>query len=717
MSEASPPAAAYKLCPRCSQIYGATNNFCVRDRTPLVPDSRIIVGKYILLKKIGYGRMSDVYLAEQPHLGRKVAIKLLNRTPEVMRRFDTEVLAGGRIKHDHVVTIHDSGWTEDGSPYIAMEYLNGSDLATSILQRGPLPSERAMLLWMQAVRAIAAAHRSKVIHRDIKPANLFVTAKDGDDGPEQIIKVIDFSIAKVLDSTVEQRPTQPGTLLGTVHYMAPEQLKRGEATPCSDVYSLGLVLVEMLTGTIPPAKPADRNQVSVALLRMVNQSSGSLELSPQRPLSAGLLQLAGDVLSPEPENRPADAIELLRRIKDLPEMAEWRKIPRRLAVTGRYASETASESSGVSKEPSVDPTVRTRKDRSEGFSVTAGAEPTPSASEAGLFTPSALGVFPGEDFPMEEPTLPSAREPSDEVNVRALLKSLSVPRSSGRTSTPRPQAPASSRIEIAEGNDAPDHVSEEPTSPSSPISFEEPSVIKVSPRPVPVPVPASVPTPAVSVSRVVPPTSPRTSEVDPAPGPDPTPTPFSTWVGRPKNYRHVQDLFARALAIALIVMIPMCLLGPRPECTAPRDLGESADRVFPDLAPQGAGTKPVPVPVPVPVAPPVAPAAAPADMRSPGVLPQKEEEPPPLLPDAGAGSGSGAAAERIKVRFVIRDGDGVVEIRCRGVLVDPGEIIELGPQDSCVAFGPDGAQRTLSYEKLAKRPPASGGVRRHHERF
>ena len=105
--------------------------------------------------------------------------------------------AVGQIRHDHVVAIHDSGRTEDGRPYIAMEYLEGADLASHLKQYGPMERSRAMLLWRQAVSAVAAAHRREVVHRDIKPANLFLTFKEGDDGPEEIIKVIDFSIAEV----------------------------------------------------------------------------------------------------------------------------------------------------------------------------------------------------------------------------------------------------------------------------------------------------------------------------------------------------------------------------------------------------------------------------------------------------------------------------------------------------------------------------------------
>jgi len=246
-------------------------------------------------------------------------------------RLYSEVRAVGQIRHEHVVTIHDSGHTEDGRPYLAMEFLAGEDLASHLKQRGPMQSSRAMLLWRQAVSAVAAAHRRQVVHRDIKPANLFITYKEGDDGPEEIIKVIDFSIAKLTDPGRELRPTEPGAIVGTVLYMAPEQLESSEATPRSDVYSLGLVLMEMLTGRLPWGGAAgDPIEVGNALLRLVAAPS-LRELEPEQPFSEELLQLARDVLSRDPSQRPADAGELLRRIKHLPEMREWQRLPRRLS--------------------------------------------------------------------------------------------------------------------------------------------------------------------------------------------------------------------------------------------------------------------------------------------------------------------------------------------------------------------------------------------------
>ncbi len=196
MSDSPQPAPGYKLCPQCRQIYPASVETCPRDQLHLIVEERIIAGKYILEKRIGKSSHSEVYLAEQPQLGRMVAIKLLQRDPEVVLHFTSEIRALANLKHEHVVTIHDSGYAEDGRPFIAMEYLEGEDLAEHLERAGPIALERALLLWRQAVSAVAAAHRRNIVHGDIKPKNLFLTHKESAEGPEEIVKIIDFRIAK-----------------------------------------------------------------------------------------------------------------------------------------------------------------------------------------------------------------------------------------------------------------------------------------------------------------------------------------------------------------------------------------------------------------------------------------------------------------------------------------------------------------------------------------
>ena len=164
------PATAggtYKLCPRCQHIYPASYRFCGRDHTELVADDRILAGKFLLLRKIGEGSMGAVYEAQQPQVGRKVAVKLLRPDPEVMLRFEREVHSAGALNHANVVTIYDCGLTEDGRGYIAMEYLDGESLSHHLQEQGPLLPGAALALWAQAVRGISAAHSKGIVHRGL----------------------------------------------------------------------------------------------------------------------------------------------------------------------------------------------------------------------------------------------------------------------------------------------------------------------------------------------------------------------------------------------------------------------------------------------------------------------------------------------------------------------------------------------------------------------
>lgn len=310
----------YKLCPSCHYIYPAADRFCARDRTELVVDDRIFVGKYILLRKIGEGSMGAVYEAEQPQMGRKVAVKCLRPNPEVMMRFEREVQAAGAINHQNVVTIFDSGLTPDGAGFIVMEYLEGEHLAGYLEARAPLPPSSALSLWQQAVRAMAAAHGKGIVHRDLKPENMFLSRQSSDEGGGLLLKVLDFGIAKFHKKPGPAKGTTPGMIIGTMQYMAPEQLQGAEADPRADVYALGLILVEMLTGRLPWGQSKEQSYAQFAL-RMVQPPQKLAAMRPEERFSPELQRLVDDMLATEPQNRPAGAAELLPRLRQIPESA------------------------------------------------------------------------------------------------------------------------------------------------------------------------------------------------------------------------------------------------------------------------------------------------------------------------------------------------------------------------------------------------------------
>ena len=199
---------------------------------------------YKVLEKLGGGGMGVVYKALDTHLDRHVALKLLppelTRDDDARERFVLEAKAASALDHPNICTIHDIDETPDGQMFIAMGYYEGETLKQRI-ERGPLPAEDALGIAIQVAQGLTKAHAAKIIHRDIKPANVIVTA-DG------LVKIVDFGIAKLLGVT---GPTQTGTTLGTVSYMSPEQIAGDDADQQSDVWSLGAVLYEMLTGQAP----------------------------------------------------------------------------------------------------------------------------------------------------------------------------------------------------------------------------------------------------------------------------------------------------------------------------------------------------------------------------------------------------------------------------------------------------------------------------------
>jgi serine/threonine-protein kinase len=206
--------------------------------------SSVAGGRYRLERPLGHGGMASVYLARDAELDRLVAVKVLaeNATgdDELRKRFVREARLAARLSHPNIVSVFDAG-EDDGRPYIVMEHVAGETLSEVLARRGHLPSEEARGLALQAARGLAHAHAAGLVHRDVKPQNLLLR-EDG------TVKIADFGIARAAEGTAL---TQAGTVLGTAAYLAPEQALGEQATPASDVYSLGAVLYELLTGRPP----------------------------------------------------------------------------------------------------------------------------------------------------------------------------------------------------------------------------------------------------------------------------------------------------------------------------------------------------------------------------------------------------------------------------------------------------------------------------------
>ena len=201
-------------------------------------------GRYKIQSLIGTGGMAAVYLATDLILDRLVAIKVLRldfrQNDDAMRRFRREALSATQLTHPNIVGVYDVGQSQEMN-YIVMEYVEGTDLKDYVRQRGALHPIEAVRIMMQIVSAIAAAHQNRIIHRDIKPQNILID-REGN------VKITDFGIAVALSDT---SLTQTNTLLGSVHYLSPEQARGGMATIQTDIYALGIVLYELLTGKVP----------------------------------------------------------------------------------------------------------------------------------------------------------------------------------------------------------------------------------------------------------------------------------------------------------------------------------------------------------------------------------------------------------------------------------------------------------------------------------
>ncbi|HEX8112609.1 MAG TPA: serine/threonine-protein kinase, partial [Kofleriaceae bacterium] len=210
--------------------------------------------RYRVLELIGEGGMGKVYLAEHVEIGKRVALKVLHpsysRMPDLVERFRREARAASKIGHPNIVDVTDSGTTADGSVYFVMEYLEGVELGSVIEREGALDVARALKITGQICRALAAAHREGIIHRDLKPENIFLITRDG---AADVVKVLDFGIAKTTEAEAarERRLTSPGMAMGTPEYMSPEQAAGRAADARCDVYALGAIMYEMVTG-IPP---------------------------------------------------------------------------------------------------------------------------------------------------------------------------------------------------------------------------------------------------------------------------------------------------------------------------------------------------------------------------------------------------------------------------------------------------------------------------------
>lgn len=269
----------------------------------MIAPGKTVGGRYKIKSHIGTGGMATVYLAQDLILERPVAVKVLrldfHTNEAAMRRFQREAQSATQLVHPNIVSVYDVG-EEDGTNYIVMEYVEGTDLKEYIRERGPLPPREAVRIMTQIVSAIELAHQNRIIHRDIKPQNILID-REGN------VKITDFGIAIALSET---SLTQTNTLLGSVHYLSPEQARGGMATIRSDIYALGIVLYELLVGEVPFE---GESAVSIALKHFQEPLPRISQMLPTVPQS--LENVVLKATAKEPLDRYSSCGEMLEDLQ------------------------------------------------------------------------------------------------------------------------------------------------------------------------------------------------------------------------------------------------------------------------------------------------------------------------------------------------------------------------------------------------------------------
>ncbi len=315
--------------------------------------NQLIAGRYRVKRRIGEGGMGTVYLAEHEAIEKKVALKILHReysaNREVVERFKQEAISASRIKHPNVIDVFDFGQLEDGSCFIAMELLEGKDLGDVLAQRGVLSPEQALRITIQITRALGLAHSRGVVHRDMKPENVFLQRTPESD---QLVKIVDFGIAQLRTGeesddgpSRRRRLTKTGMIFGTPEYMAPEQARGQTVDQRTDIYSVGIILYELLTGEVPFTGASFLevlNQHVLDPLPPLDKKRPSLEISAEltQVVNVALERVLLAALAKSPEDRFPSMRHMAQALLDTP---EGRALSLRLSAGGRSVEEVSDE--------------------------------------------------------------------------------------------------------------------------------------------------------------------------------------------------------------------------------------------------------------------------------------------------------------------------------------------------------------------------------------
>ena len=324
------------LCPKCDAVFDDGTRVCPHDGEDLIPlrdpdglVGRVVDGRFEVKRLLGRGGMGSVYLAHQRSVDRLVALKVLKRDladdEAQVKRFILEARAASRLASPHTITIHDFGKTDDGLLYIAMEHLKGRTLRDRLEAEGRLPVEAAAALCAQIATSLAEAHEHGIVHRDIKPENVFLVA-----GPRgaastrlgadaEVVKVLDFGIARARTLTAGAAMTHTGVIMGTPAYMSPEAILGQDVDARADVYGLGIMLYELLTGAVPYQA---ETPMQVLLKHLHTEPLPVEKVAPHVRVPRALHRFLWRCLAKDRAQRPKDGAEFLVQLDEALKAAE-----------------------------------------------------------------------------------------------------------------------------------------------------------------------------------------------------------------------------------------------------------------------------------------------------------------------------------------------------------------------------------------------------------
>jgi serine/threonine-protein kinase len=315
---AAPADASWSAsCPEHGLVYVDARALAESGHDPLLGVT--LAGRFTVLSRIGSGSMGAVYRARQAAVGRDVALKIVRRDraydPETKTRFEREARAVSMLKSPHTVTAFDFGEAEDGSWFLALEMLEGETLGERLRREGRIEWREALRFAREALKSLAEAHAQGIIHRDLKPDNLFLARVHDPAGELEVCKILDFGIAKWVreeEAPVDQLQTLAGTVFGTPRYMSPEQAQGTQLDARSDLYSLGVLLFQMLTGRAPFV---DDDAVVVMAKHIKNPPPTFAEAAPGCTVPESVEAVVRRALEKQAEHRPASAEQMLSELE------------------------------------------------------------------------------------------------------------------------------------------------------------------------------------------------------------------------------------------------------------------------------------------------------------------------------------------------------------------------------------------------------------------